>query len=223
MRQWAWSTRVSGDWRRSEQSFERALELDPTLTDVSTNYSFAVLRPLGRSEEALRLLERRWRTIRSRSTSSERSRRSSSPAAATRRRSSDWSGFTRSIPSYRSSTQYLGRAMIFGGRVEEGLAMLDHEAARGRMSPHYRAHGLIRLGRRAGGRATGGGGGEGRSSYRETVIYAALGDLDRAFEALERTAAAEPHRLPLALTYPELASLRGDPRLAAFRQRLGLP
>ncbi len=44
------------DWQRAEQSFERALELDPTLTEVYTSYSFAVLRPLGRSEEAMRLL-----------------------------------------------------------------------------------------------------------------------------------------------------------------------
>ena len=122
------------DWRRSEQSFERALELDPTLT-ASTPATRSGPSAAGQSDEALRLLERRWRTIPSRSTWSARSRRSSSPAAATRRRSSDWSVFSRSIPSFRSSTQFLGRAMIFGGRVEEGLAVLDHDAARGRTNP----------------------------------------------------------------------------------------
>ena len=55
------------------------------------------------------------------------------------------------------------------------------------------------------------------------VIYAALGDKDRAFDALERMAFVEPQRLPLLLAYPEMTSLRGDPRLASLRQRFRLP
>ncbi len=55
------------------------------------------------------------------------------------------------------------------------------------------------------------------------VIYTALGDKDRAFEALERTAFVEPQRLPILLAYPEMAALRGDPRLVALRQRFRLP
>ena len=54
------------------------------------------------------------------------------------------------------------------------------------------------------------------------VMYTALGDKDRAFEALERTAVIEPQRLPILLAYPEMAALRGDPRLAALRQRFRL-
>ena len=56
------------------------------------------------------------------------------------------------------------------------------------------------------------------------MIYTALGDKDRAFEALERTAFVEPQRLPLLLAYPEIAVLlRGDPRLVSLRQRFRLP
>lgn len=54
-------------------------------------------------------------------------------------------------------------------------------------------------------------------------MYAALGDKDRAFAALERTAFVEPQRLPLLLVYPEMAFLRGDPRFASLRQRFRLP
>jgi hypothetical protein len=54
-------------------------------------------------------------------------------------------------------------------------------------------------------------------------IYAALGDKDRAFDALERMAVVEPQRLPIMLMYPEMAVLRGDPRLTALRKRFGLP
>jgi hypothetical protein len=58
--------------------------------------------------------------------------------------------------------------------------------------------------------------------HRATLIYAALGDRDRAFEALVRTAEREPQRIPLLLTYPEMASLRSDPRFAAIERQFGL-
>jgi hypothetical protein len=59
--------------------------------------------------------------------------------------------------------------------------------------------------------------------YAETIFYAAVGDMDRAFDALERAAVQEPQRVPLLLTWPETAPLRADPRLAGFRKRFGLP
>ena len=55
------------------------------------------------------------------------------------------------------------------------------------------------------------------------MIYAALGDNDRAFEALNQAADIVPQRLGLILMHPEMASLRGDPRFAAIRRKLGLP
>ena len=58
---------------------------------------------------------------------------------------------------------------------------------------------------------------------RRVLIYAALGDKDRAFDALERMAVVEPQRVPTMLVYPEMAVLRGDPRLTALRERFGLP
>ena len=54
------------------------------------------------------------------------------------------------------------------------------------------------------------------------LIHAGLGKTDSAFEALERMAAEKDPRVGIYLTYPELASLRADPRMGAFRRRLGL-
>ena len=59
--------------------------------------------------------------------------------------------------------------------------------------------------------------------FREAIIYAALGDKDRSFEALERMAVNEPQRLGLTLMFPEIATLRDDPRYAALRKKLRLP
>ena len=58
---------------------------------------------------------------------------------------------------------------------------------------------------------------------RQVLIYAGLGDKDRAFEALERLAELNAHRAGSYLTYPELASLRGDPRVQQLRDKLGFP
>ena len=59
--------------------------------------------------------------------------------------------------------------------------------------------------------------------FRLAVIYAALGDNDRAFEALDRAAVRVPQRVGLLLQEPEMAALRGDPRFAAVRRKLRLP
>jgi len=59
--------------------------------------------------------------------------------------------------------------------------------------------------------------------FAEAIIYAAVGDVDRTFEALERTAVSQPQRVGSLLIAPEMAVLRGDPRLAAFRKKVGLP
>ena len=50
-----------------------------------------------------------------------------------------------------------------------------------------------------------------------------LGDAEQALEALEDQAKLNPLRAAFYLTYPELHFMRDDPRLAAFRRRLGIP
>ena len=57
----------------------------------------------------------------------------------------------------------------------------------------------------------------------QVLIFAGLGDKDRTLEALNRMAALGPQRVGLYLAYPELALLRGDPRLKVFRMKVGLP
>src|SRR5262249_47024424 len=57
----------------------------------------------------------------------------------------------------------------------------------------------------------------------QAEIFACLGDKDRTFEALDRAAAVGPFRIGRALTGPEFALLRGDPRVKALRKKVGLP
>jgi tetratricopeptide (TPR) repeat protein len=58
---------------------------------------------------------------------------------------------------------------------------------------------------------------------RNAVIYAGLGDKERAFEAFERAAARNWFRVAIQTNGPETALLRGDPRLNDLRRRIGVP
>jgi Flp pilus assembly protein TadD len=62
-----------------------------------------------------------------------------------------------------------------------------------------------------------------RNPFNKALILAGLGDKDRTFEALDLAAASGPTRIGRALTFPELALLRGDPRVKALRKKVGLP
>ena len=58
---------------------------------------------------------------------------------------------------------------------------------------------------------------------RTMLIYAGLGDKDRTYEGLLRTAEINWWRAATWLHRPELALLRGDPRMPALKKMLGLP
>jgi hypothetical protein len=57
----------------------------------------------------------------------------------------------------------------------------------------------------------------------KALIFAGLGDKERAFDALDRMAVLGPQRVGTYLNVSELAFLRGDLRLKAFRKKVGLP
>jgi hypothetical protein len=59
--------------------------------------------------------------------------------------------------------------------------------------------------------------------FNKALIYAGFGDKDQTFAALDLAAASGPFRIGRALTYPEFALLKGDPRVSALRKKVGLP
>ncbi len=89
--------------------------------------------------------------------------------------------------------------------------MLEQDAAHGRPQPHYRSHALMRLGRREEVEQLAAAAARAGRPYHETVIYAALGDLDRAFEALDRAGCRGAAAGPMLLTYPEMALCAATP------------
>ena len=61
------------------------------------------------------------------------------------------------------------------------------------------------------------------SPYHAAVIYAGLGEKDKAFEMLNRAAQERSTMLVYLRKDPRLASLRSDPRFQALLNRVGLP
>jgi tetratricopeptide (TPR) repeat protein len=207
------------DWTSSQRHFEQGIALNPSLSQVYTSYSFFALRPLHKFEEAERLLNVAlqtdplsldvWREIAE--VYFTVGRYDEAIDLLQRVRAVD--------PQLLDAGVVLARALACRGRVEEALALYDSLPAAA--PPHYRAYAYIKAGRRADAERLAIE--NAQYPYRAAIIYAALGDRDRAFEALDRTAEREPQRVPLLLTWPEIAPLSDDPRLTVIRKRFGLP
>ncbi len=206
------------DWPNADQSFRRAIELNPTLTQNYTLYSRTTLRALGRLAEAERLLQTAVRadplslSIQSELAGAQLDIGRYDEAVETFRR-------VRAVdPTFPWLGMGLARALTFAGRPAEALGIFDESAMH---DSQWRARALVMSGRRdeaenLAARSKG-------FPFRLATIYAALDDKDGTFDALARLAESEPHRVVDLLSYPELAGLAGDPRLTEVRKKFNLP
>jgi adenylate cyclase len=196
-------------WEQSEKSFRRALELEPRRSATRTDFALSLLMPLGRTREAIaqvRLAEK------------------NEPLSPNVQQvlSNVLFSTGRLEEAAVHCTQPCARALILQGKATEAILILEAKF-NGRLG----AEGSQQLGiayARAGRREDA----ERIATIQarpieQATIFVALGDKDRAFEALNRAIPLGPVRVGRNLTYPELAQLRGDPRLMTLRKQLGLP
>ena len=196
-------------WEQSEKSFRRSLQLDPHSSGARGDLIIYLLLPLGRREEA---------------------------AAAAR-----LADKTDPLSSYVQ--QIVRMALFSAGRIDEGIAHCPKPCAEGLVLKGRVAEAIPILEEQFKGRLSTTGAGllgrayalTGRPKEAEMIatiqwqpieqagIFTALGDKDRAFEALERAIPLGPVRLGRILSYPEFAPLRGDPRVKALRKKVSLP
>jgi tetratricopeptide (TPR) repeat protein len=210
------------EWTRSEEAFRRAIELNPNASSVYLSFVTSTLFPEGRLEESLAQL----RTARKLDPLSLDVQRLTAYVQVSAGR------YEEAIENSRQAVasdprlgfqqlharQVLARALFHHGESDEAIRILEQL---GTGSHNFRGYAYGMTGRRAEAEALAAQ--HAGFPARLALIYAGLGDRDRVFQALEDMAAEGDPRVGTYLTYPELALLRGDPRLAAFRKELRLP
>jgi eukaryotic-like serine/threonine-protein kinase len=208
------------DWEHAASSFERAITLNPNLSQIRTSYSASTLVPQGHAAKALDVLAGAVEM---------------DPLSLAVKREVGMAQFVggryeeaivnlRQVvaadPDFTYAANLLARALTFAGRPQEAIALWESRPQPSEwerwLMPAYVKQGrradvdrLLNLPRNA-------------HPYRQALNYAALGDKERTFEALSRAAVAAPQRTAAVLAYPEMSLLRGDTRLDQLRKRFNL-
>lgn len=187
------------------------------------NFAFYVLRPLGRFEEALQQLF----VAEKNDPLSPNIQESLADLLTSGGRYDEALGHCAKLPAnYWAKSLCVGRARLGQGRIDEALQILETAFHRG-VNPGSPVWGYLGYGYAQAGRRD-----EAEklaavtpsiNPFNKATIFAGLGDKDRTFEALDRATSAGACRIGRALTLPEFAVLRGDPRVKALRKKAGLP
>ena len=205
-----------GQWEQAEKSFRYAIQLDPNRSSTYTEFALYHLRALGRNEEAIQLLRLAERAD---PLSPEvQSALGFLLIAAGRFNEADEHCQKMSAQDELKRV-CLARVRLGQGKFSQAIQLLVEEdnnpARRGFLGYAY-----ARAGRREEAEKM-----AAVSGYanEKALIFAGLADKERTFEALDGMSFLGPQRIGIYLNLPELAFLRGDPRLKAFRKRVGLP
>ena len=207
-------------WDLAEKMFREAAKLEPNRSETYADYAMYLLLPLGREKEALE-----WMRVAQRA----------DPLSPDARLHLTWVLFS----SHRygeaenhcgkllepSQSECLGRARLGQGRIAEAAKIFSDEVTRGVLPGApirgYLAYAYAKLGRRD--EAEKIAEADEPNPFHQVLAFLGLGEKDRALEALERMVSQGPMRLGIALSGPELESLRADPRTKALRKEAGLP
>jgi tetratricopeptide (TPR) repeat protein len=198
-------------WQDAEQAFRRALELNPNLARTHEDFALFVLLPEGKLEEALQHV-RKAAELDPLSTSR------SVQLAFVLLRAGDYGKALeiarRFVTTNDFARQIYARALVLAGKPDQAIPLLEKL---GPGTHGYLGYAYARTGRR----------GEAErlaeesdpaAARHQVLIYAALGDRERCFEALHELAEMDDFMADVYPGEPELASLRNDPRMEGFRR-----
>jgi tetratricopeptide (TPR) repeat protein len=207
------------DWKNAIASYERALELNPNLTQGHTGYADTLVLT-GQPARALQLLEQALVM----DPLALDVRRDLAFAQLLNGRYEEAIANARHVvaddPEYMSDI-LISRALSLAGRPEEAIAVWKSRP-RNRSWERWLTRAYVMTGRtkelerlRAAHRS--------ETAYHQAIVYAGIGESDQTFAALDAAAVAEPLRTASVLFFPEMAFLRDDPRREALKKKLGLP
>jgi TolB-like protein len=212
----------SAEWQKSEAAFRRAIELDSSRSMSRVHYALNVIFPLGRTSESVEQLRAAERAD---PLSPEVRFNLAYLLTAAGRYDEAALHCEKLSPEHIFKSQCLGRARLGQGRVAEAVkifaAAVDRGVAVGDPAEGWLGLAYARAGRRD--EAEKLAAAVSHNAFHQMLIVAGMGEKDRTLESLDRMADLGPVRVGRAIELPELAFLRGDPRLKALRKRVGLP
>jgi serine/threonine-protein kinase len=204
------------EWESAEVAFREALRLNASLTWIHTDFVLSTLLPLGRLDEGVALLEE----ARAIDPLSLDVRRVLALLQVDAGRYEAAIGNARWVldrdPAFPYADLWLARALMLSGRADEARPILERD-------PNWFGYlGYLEATSGNRERAEALAAAHPESPGRQMLIYGGLGDADRAFTALDRTADVYWWRAATWMHRPELAVLRNHPRLEALKRRLRL-
>ena len=204
-------------WTQGKAYFREALERDPSVTSTYIDYAISTLLPLSDTREALDVLTDALE-VNPLSLGVRRALAHVLVEHGDYERAIEISrGVIEEAPALAVTEQTLGRALYLSGRVDAAGEKFQGEGHWG-----YRGYILAVRGRYPEARLLADAHPD--EPARQMLIYAGLNDVDRTFDALQRTVRTNPWRALTWMARPEIEPvLRRDARAAALRDRLHRP
>jgi tetratricopeptide (TPR) repeat protein len=218
------------DWQGAERDLEKAIQLNPNYAPAHQWYSQYLAR-MGRHEQSI------GEAIRA----SELDPVSLAISRAVGFRLYDARRYSEAIdqcrktieldPTYAQARYTLGLAYVQTGRFDEAIRELNEGirlSGRSRTILGALGYAYARAGRRDDARRVleelvAQSSGRYVSPYNVALIYAGLGEDDRALDWLERAYQTRASRLGFLAVLPEFDTLRPNPRFNDLLRRIGLP
>jgi len=203
------------EWTRAGEYFATALRLDPSAASAHTDYVISTLLPVGRITDALEVL----RNALAVDPTSVDVRRTLAYVQLQNNDYAEALDTTRWVithyPDLELADQSHGRALYLSRRIDDSLAWFGKSESQW----GHRGYVLSLMGRPDEARTFADA--HPGESARQLLIYTGLNDLERAIDALRRTALDNPWRALVWMEWPEIEPvLRGDPRAAAIQAQL---
>lgn len=211
----------AAEWDNAERQFRHAIALDPALLSTRQLFARFVLWPLGRMNEAVK--EAEMGAVND--PLSPRGGQELAEVLLSAGRYDEAAHYCEQLPlEVVASSECVGRARLAQGRAGEAVQILASSRTN---NWGYLAYAYAKAGRPEKARALSAAataryphrGGP----FQHALLFAGLGDRDKAIEQLERMAGVGCVRMGFTLMSPEFAFLNGDPRVKALRSQVGLP
>jgi tetratricopeptide (TPR) repeat protein len=227
----AWVTYLyDWDWARAERSFRRTRELNPNSVEAHHGLGHVLVLTTGRAAEGLASFQRAREID---PTSPVRNAFEGTVLVMQDRRDEGIARIQRALrinPDFWVAHLFLGKAYLLGGQTEPGLASLQRAAAMSGGSAWTTGplgYALAQSGR----------GGEARRVLEELIaksrsgyvspaaialVLVGLGDLEQAFDWLDKAHRVRDTRLVYLQAEHRWAPLRTEPRFVALAKKLAL-